>query len=52
MKLFVKFSKMCRSVKTAELNIIKRLEKLNIDPSVLDDVVDVVCSELDDIVKK
>lgn len=52
MKLFVKFSTMCCKIRRAELNIIERLERLHIDPGVLDDIVDVISDELDNIIKE
>lgn len=51
MKLFIKTSTMNRKIKEAELNIIKMLEKSAIDPATVDEVVDIVCTELESIIE-
>ena len=42
-KLFVKTSTVNREIGEAQLNIIERLKKLSIDPSITDEIVDIVC---------
>lgn len=51
MKLFVKTSTMNRKIKEAELNIIKMLMKSPIDPAIVDEVVDIVSTELESIIE-
>lgn len=51
MKLFIKTSTMNRKIKEAELNIIKMLEKSSIDPAIVDEVVDIVSTELEGIIE-
>ena len=49
MKLLVKTSTINRKIGEAQLNIIKRLERLNIDLSTIDEIVDIVSSELESV---
>lgn len=51
-KLFVKTSTVNREIGEAQLSIIERLKKLSIDPSIMDEIVDIVCSELESVVKR
>ena len=52
MKLFVKTSTVNRKIGEAQLNIIERLEKLSIDPAIMDEIVDIVYSELESVVER
>lgn len=51
MKLFIKTSTMNRKIREAELNIIEQLEKSSIDPAIVDEVVDIVSTELEIIIE-
>ena len=51
MKLFIKTSTMNRKIREAELNIIKMLEKSYIDHAIVDEVVDIVSTELESIIE-
>ena len=49
MRLFVKTSTINRKIGEAQLNIIKRLEELPIDLSMIDEIVDIISSEIESI---
>lgn len=52
MKLLVKTSTVNRKILEAQLNIIERLEKLSVEPAIMDEIVDVVSSELENVVER
>ena len=51
MKLFIKTSTMNRKIREAELNIIEVLDRSSIDPAIVDKIVDIVSTELENIIK-
>lgn len=49
MKYFVKTSTINHKIGEAQLNIIERLQRLPIDLSMIDDIVDIISSELESV---